>query len=1016
MVHPFGKLLPLLFFLPLYSLSQNDYTFQHLTVEDGLLSNPYVNGFQASDGFYWFSGASGIQSFDGKNFVTYKYVNHGVKNSGERIGRPIEDKDKNIWVVNDQGINIFKKVNKVFTRLYLSDAPDSNRNNVSSVLIDSRDVLWIITNKHLFRYDYHLKAPVLFATFSNDPDLAILGATLDNRTNKFWLLLFKNNFYGVASFDGEGKHITYLANKDVTKLLRSYSPIGFFKMDETSNLWIANFKGDFCKYNTVKDELVSYPVLQQQNEKKKASEYSAITDMYDDGNGTVWFGGENVGLLQFDKERDSFLPITRENNSGFGLQYDEKIFSIFKDREGNIWVDTDIGMNIFNPHLQQFKYLSQSKNPGLTQSTGNITSIFESSSKEIWVSTWGNGVFKYDSNFILRNDYVHEKGNSSSFGEPKNRAWAFGEDDQGKIWVGSQYGMLSVLDEANGRFDNKDVPAFEHLTVMHITKDKKRNFWFGLYNGTLGKWNATADSISVYKYPYGDNLKEPAIIDGIYTDNRDDVWLATSIYGLTRFNEAEKRMDEKAMFPQHIFSPVSLNDSVIIGGTLENGLFFYNKLTKKDKFINTADGLSSDKVFGGIADNLNNVWIIASNGIERLDQARRKIYHYDLNDGIKDHVFANAFCRLKNGICMVATNSGIILFNPDSIKQKPPPPDVVITNFNANQRSYSVDSFLQNRGIELSHDQNVIAFEFAAISFIGRNTDQYFYQLKGIDRDWISAGTRRSVTYANLASGKYTFNVRSKNADGVDSKHTTSVEFTIHPAWWRTWWAWLVWICSAIAVVYVAYAYRKRNREAVSTMRKKIASDLHDDIGSTLNSISVYSEIASKQMETNAENTRSLLEKMGIASRNMIDTMNDIVWAVNPKNDYFENILSRMQYFAAELLSGKDILFHFTVDEKTKNIRLSMGKRKNVYLIFKESVTNAYKYSHGKTVTVSIGLQLGDLVMSIVDDGDGFEIKDRTGAGNGLKNMKARAKEINARLEISGVLMQGTRIELRVPV
>ena len=122
-----------------------------------------------------------------------------------------------------------------------------------------------------------------------------------------------------------------------------------------------------------------------------------------------------------------------------------------------------------------------------------------------------------------------------------------------------------------------------------------------------------------------------------------------------------------------------------------------------------------------------------------------------------------------------------------------------------------------------------------------------------------------------------------------------------------------------------------------------------------------------------------------------------------------------MQYFAAELLSGKDILFQFTVDEKTKGIRLSMGKRKNVYLIFKEAVTNAYKYSNGRTVTVSIGLQSGDLVMSIVDDGEGFEIKDKTGPGNGLKNMKARAKEINARLEISGLMMPGTRIELRVP-
>jgi len=226
----------------------------------------------------------------------------------------------------------------------------------------------------------------------------------------------------------------------------------------------------------------------------------------------------------------------------------------------------------------------------------------------------------------------------------------------------------------------------------------------------------------------------------------------------------------------------------------------------------------------------------------------------------------------------------------------------------------------------------------------------------------------------------------------------------------------LGWVFLTITIVYVAYAYRKRSREEISNMRKKIASDLHDDIGSTLNSISVYSEIASKQMETNSENARSLLHKMGIASRNMIDTMNDIVWAVNPKNDYFENILFRMQYFAGELLSGKDILFQFTVDEKTKSIRLPMGKRKNFYLIFKEAVTNAYKYSNGKTVTVSIGLQLSNLVMSISDDGEGFEVANKAETGNGLKNMMARAREINAILEIISPTKPGTCIELRVPV
>ena len=1012
----FKKSFIILLFFPLYLFSQNNYVFQHLTVEDGLLSNPFVNGFQDSDGFYWFSSVNGIQRFDGKNFITYRYINHGIKNStDEWIGRPVEDKEKNIWIVNDEGINIYQKVHRTFIRLYMNDAPDSNKNNVCALIKDGQNVLWIITNQNIFQYDYYLKKPVLYSNISNVAHLNIKAATFDRKKNKFWLLILTNGIYEIACFDYHKKQISYIVNNDVKKLLRSYYPIAFFKTDESSDLWMADYLGDLCKYNIAKNELVKYSVLHEQDKQKKASSNSVINDIYDDDNGTIWFVGENMGLLKYRKNNDSFLGIELENNSEYGLHYDQRIFSIFKDREGNIWVDTDMGMNIFNPHLQQFKYLSQTKKSPLIQSTGNVTSIFESSTNDIWVSTWGNGIFKYDSNLTLQNNYVHDKNNSASFGEPLNRAWAFGEDVKGKIWIGSQYGMLSVFDRARGKFVNKNIPGFEHFTIMHITEDRKNNFWFGLYNGMLGKWNADSDKISVYKNLYGNSLKEPTVIDGICVDDMDNVWVATSIYGLTRFNEDRRTMDEKALFPQHIFSPVSLNDSVIIGGTLDKGFFFYNKFTKATKFINTTNGLSSDIVFGGVPDNSHNIWIFASNGIERLNLYNGKIFPYNLNDGIKDRVFSKAFCKLKNGLFMVAANSGIIYFNPDSIKAKSPPPDVVITDFNSDEHSFLIDSLLQYKNINLSHKQNVITIEYASISFTGRRTDQYYYQLKGIDRNWVSAGTHRSVTYANLAPGNYIFKVKSQNADGIETLHTTTLSFIIHPPWWRTWWAYLVWIILLSAIVYAVYDYRKRSRQALSNVRQTIATDLHDDIGSTLNSISVYSEIAGRQLQINPENAKTLLEKMGSASRNMIDTMNDIVWAVNPKNDYFENILQRMQYFAGELLSGKNILLQFDIDEKVKNIKLPMGKRKNFYLIFKEAINNAYKYSDSKTVDVSIAKQALNIVMIITDDGEGFEIEKKHEAGNGLKNMHTRAKEMGAQLNITSWLNKGTRIELRMP-
>lgn len=1009
------KLFIIFLFPPFNSFSQNNYVFQHLTVEDGLLSNPHVTTFQDDEGFYWFSSVSGIQRFDGKNFITYTYSKNGIENStGEWGGRPIEDKEKNIWVVNNNGINIYQRKQQMFFRLYMQDAADSNINNVCRLVKDGENKIWIITNKNIFQYDYASGKTVLISNIINNAHSDIVTAAYNSKREKIWMLISKFGNYLIASFNCKKKQTSYVVNLAVKELLSSYKSVALFKSDESDNLWMSDYFSTLGKYNSSINELTHYPALQEKNKEQGRSNYSEVYDFFDDDNGTIWFGVQGIGLLKFDKKSDSFINIKKENGSEYGLHYDETIYSFFKDREGNIWIDTDLGMNVFNPHLQQFKYLDQKTNLQ-PQLAANVNSIFESSTKDIWISTWGNGIFKYDSNFILHNNYVHDKNNAASFGEPLNRAWSFGEDNKKRIWIGSQYGMLSVLDPVTGKFINKIIPEFERKTVMHIAKDKKNNFWFGLYNGMLGKWIADSNKITVYKNLYGNNFKDSPIIDGLLVDDKDLVWVATNIYGLNRFSESKKMMDEKVLFPQHIFSPYSLNDSVIIGGTSGEGLFLFNKITKTTKFFNKNNGLSSNIVFGGIPDEANNVWIFATNEIDRLNLKNEKIFHYNLNDGIKDHVFLQAFCKLKNGLILIAANSGIIYFNPESIEVKPPPPDVVITDFSANQHSFSVDSLLQNKIINLSHDQNVITVGYASISFIGRKTDQYFYQLKGIDRNWISAGTGRSVTYATLASGNYTFQVKSQNSDGIETLHITTLSFTIHPPWWQTWWAYLLWFILVAAFVYAVYDYRKRNRQELSNVRQRIATDLHDDIGSTLNSISVYSEIAGRQLQTNAENAKSLLEKMGSASRNMIDTMNDIVWAVNPKNDYFENILQRMQYFAGELLSGKNILLQFNVDENVKNIKLPMAKRKNFYLIFKEAINNAYKYANSQEVNVSIAQQTQGIVMIITDDGKGFEVAKKSAVGNGLKNMQTRAKEIDAQLTIISWLNKGTRIELRMP-
>ena len=215
----------------------------------------------------------------------------------------------------------------------------------------------------------------------------------------------------------------------------------------------------------------------------------------------------------------------------------------------------------------------------------------------------------------------------------------------------------------------------------------------------------------------------------------------------------------------------------------------------------------------------------------------------------------------------------------------------------------------------------------------------------------------------------------------------------------------------AILSFFVYRNYRTRQKLKLQTLRNKIASDLHDDIGSTLSSISIFSQMAQEQ----SKEVVPMLQTIGDSSRKMLDAMADIVWTINPENDQFEKIILRMRSFAYELLGAKQINFRFVADSNIANIQLSMAARRNLYLIFKEATNNMVKYAEANKAMFSIKEEQGKLVMLINDNGKGFDSHKET-QGNGLKNMKKRAGEMGAVLMIDSIPGTGTTIKLEMAV
>jgi len=223
------------------------------------------------------------------------------------------------------------------------------------------------------------------------------------------------------------------------------------------------------------------------------------------------------------------------------------------------------------------------------------------------------------------------------------------------------------------------------------------------------------------------------------------------------------------------------------------------------------------------------------------------------------------------------------------------------------------------------------------------------------------------------------------------------------------------------------FVYRRNHllnaEQAKLKDRLMISQDLHDSIGSTLSSISVYSQVAKIQGEkSEKEDLNELLEKISSTSNEMVGEMNDIVWAINPRNDNMEKIIQRMESFARPLAAARNIRFDLAADPSIASLQLDMEKRKNFYLIFKEAVTNAIKYSGASELVADIHAANNKLVLTVKDNGVGFNPENEMGAhsnslsGNGLKNMHARAAELNGELTILSQPGKGTAITLHIPL
>ncbi|NJM26792.1 MAG: hypothetical protein HC859_16275, partial [Bacteroidia bacterium] len=383
------------------------------------------------------------------------------------------------------------------------------------------------------------------------------------------------------------------------------------------------------------------------------------------------------------------------------------------------------------------------------------------------------------------------------------------------------------------------------------------------------------------------------------------------------------------------------------------------------------------------------LWISSNGGIIRFNTHDNTFRSYTQADGLQDNEFnTNASLYSRDGWLYFGGINGFNRFHPDSIKVSEEPVKVVIHSLLIMDKRVPVAERL-----DVPYNRNDFSVKFGGIEFSTPEKVRYAYRLVGYDKDWNYVNTRREAFYTNLDPGTYRFEIKTANADGIWSSEQTKFAININPPFWKTWWFMSLAVAAIVSMVYAAHRYRLEQSLKVERLRNKIASDLHDEVGSSLTRISIYSELVQNGVEEKEK--RAYLKSISDLSRDVVSTMSDIVWSIDNRNDKMGALMIRMKDFAIEVLQAKHIDVTFAIHEIDEHKSLDPAVQQNLYLIFKESVNNIVKHSKATAVTIDLHHNSKGFKLVIHDNGVGIR-PDSTSTGHGLRNIQRRAEAIQA--------------------
>jgi len=439
-------------------------------------------------------------------------------------------------------------------------------------------------------------------------------------------------------------------------------------------------------------------------------------------------------------------------------------------------------------------------------------------------------------------------------------------------------------------------------------------------------------------------------------------------------------------------------------GQYIGGVLLYDSIVSQWQNFTKEEGLTSNYISEILNDRQGRTWIVTDAGIDIYDQAKKSIYRFPqpLTYGGRTGGFMSS-----KGNLVFFDKEKIIETNPQLFVLDAGQRKILYSRVIQDKRLLNI----QNGSIILPYYRNTLSIIFSLQKLNPGNIARYGYRLKNAE-NWNDLGSETELNFASLKPGNYNLEIRATDEFGQWTYYSDILYITIQPPFWNTWWFYLLAAFVFFAVLWVIYRYRINQLRKMLAVRSKISKDLHDEVGATLSGVTLMSELAQEKLKTQKnEESQSLIGRITTESKEMAEKMNDIVWAISPANDSMEKVLNKIQGYGNNVCASRHIHFHFNRPADNEETQLNMQVRNNVYLISKEAINNAVKYSGAKNIRFNLSGKKNNYLLSIADDGKGFDTKAACN-GNGLLNMKTRAGEIGGRLHIHSTPGAGTEIEL----